>query len=337
MVSSGQVNSDSSSLVSVLSEYNSVISELGSGWKGLSYDNLSSKASEFSSEYSSKISSQMSAFASACDLYEQYKTAKENLEIARDNFNLAMSNNDDANVSFYSRKVTQYSDYVDNLKARIESNLQAAISSGGSSSKSSSSPGSIVNDAVKEVQAEKQARQEAEAKEKAEAEAAAAAAAAEAAAPATASGVAPGVQGAMDWAIAIANDNSHGYSQGSRWGSPDYDCSSLICQAYQNAGIPVRDAGASFTGDMLPAFQSCGFTWIPGCPTVESLQPGDVLLNVANHTEMYVGNGQLVGAHWDKNGVPGDASGEEISVGGYYVPDCGWDGVLRYTGDVGKQ
>lgn len=334
MVSSSQVNSDSSSLVSVLSEYDSVISELGSGWKGLSYDNLCSKASEFSSDYSSKVKDQMTYFANACDLYKRYKIAKENLEIAKENFNLAMSNNDDSNKTFYSNKVSEYRDSMDSLKSQIENNLQAAISAGGGvAHQSISSILANATETIKQEQAAAKAKEEAEAKAKAEAEAAATAAAA--AAPATASGVAPGVQGAMDWAIGIANDNTHGYSQGSRWGSPDYDCSSLLIQAYQNAGIPVKDAGATYTGNMIPAFQSCGFTWIPGNPSVESLQPGDVLLNIQSHTEMYVGNGQLVGAHFDGDGYSGDATGDEINVGGYY--DYPWDGVLRYTGDVGKQ
>ena len=42
------------------------------------------------------------------------------------------------------------------------------------------------------------------------------------------------VESAVQWAIGIANDNSHGYDQGSRWG-PDYDCSSLLITAYQQA------------------------------------------------------------------------------------------------------
>ena len=36
------------------------------------------------------------------------------------------------------------------------------------------------------------------------------------------------IEKAVEWAISIANDNSHGYDQAHRDG-PDYDCSSLIC------------------------------------------------------------------------------------------------------------
>ena len=34
---------------------------------------------------------------------------------------------------------------------------------------------------------------------------------------------------------AWAQDDSHGYDQANRWG-PDYDCSSAVIQAWQNAG-----------------------------------------------------------------------------------------------------
>ena len=44
------------------------------------------------------------------------------------------------------------------------------------------------------------------------------------------------IEDAVEWTIGIANDDSHGYDQTNRWG-PDYDCSSLIIQAWQNAGV----------------------------------------------------------------------------------------------------
>ena len=47
------------------------------------------------------------------------------------------------------------------------------------------------------------------------------------------------IETAVNWAIGIANDNSHGYDQGSRDG-PNYDCSSLLSWAYHNAGLNTR-------------------------------------------------------------------------------------------------
>lgn len=44
---------------------------------------------------------------------------------------------------------------------------------------------------------------------------------------------------AVTWAIEIANDPAHGYDQDNRWG-PDYDCSSLVISAWQQAGVPVK-------------------------------------------------------------------------------------------------
>ena len=139
------------------------------------------------------------------------------------------------------------------------------------------------------------------------------------------------VKSAIDWALKTANDNLHGYSQNTRWGNPNYDCSSFVISAYEAAGIPVVEAGATYTGDMRAAFLKCGFEWIPGNPDVNSLQPGDILLDESDHTEMYIGNGQNVGAHSNYDGFNGDSSGREVCVGNYYSHP--WDGVLRYVGN----
>ena len=63
---------------------------------------------------------------------------------------------------------------------------------------------------------------------------------------------------ATSWAEQIANNNTHGYSQVTRWG-PDYDCSSLVISAYDFAGTKVKMKGASYTGNMYPIFRSCEF------------------------------------------------------------------------------
>ena len=134
---------------------------------------------------------------------------------------------------------------------------------------------------------------------------------------------------AMDWAKKIAADDAYGYSQASRWGeTKQYDCSSFVISAYKEAGIDT--GGATYTGNMRSEMTKHGFEWIPGNPDVNSLQPGDIVLDEDAHTEMYVGNGKLVGAHDNFNGSTGDPSGREISVKDYYSHP--WDGVLRYTG-----
>lgn len=148
--------------------------------------------------------------------------------------------------------------------------------------------------------------------------------------------VAPGGQGvedAIQWALTIARDNSHGYDQGSRWG-PDYDCSSLVYEAFRVGGgfdLPVH---SGYTGSMIADFTAAGFTWLAGVGNSASeLQRGDILLNVSSHVEIYLGENMNVGAHINEfggitGGQPGDQTGNEISEGGYY--SFPWDGVLRY-------
>lgn len=138
------------------------------------------------------------------------------------------------------------------------------------------------------------------------------------------------VESAISWAVSIANDNSHGYSQINRWG-PDYDCSSLVISAFRNAGVDV--GAATYTGNMRSQLTQHGFQWISWSQIggTSNLQRGDILLSEKNHTEIYLGNNQNVGAH-SSQGHPeiGDQTGGEISVSGYY--NFPWDGVLRYVG-----
>ena len=141
-------------------------------------------------------------------------------------------------------------------------------------------------------------------------------------------------QRALSWALEIAKDDSHGYSQTIRWG-PDYDCSSFIISAYENAGLKVKEAGASYTGNMKAAFLRRGFIALPDLP-VSGLVPGDVLLNEKNHAVLYIGDGKVVAAR-SSDGFPlsGDQSGREICVQNWY--DYPWDCVLRYAPQVNSE
>ena len=97
-----------------------------------------------------------------------------------------------------------------------------------------------------------------------------------------------------------AKDDSHGYDQDYRWGEKgDYDCSSAVIQAWQNAGVPVKSGGATYTGDMKNVFLKNGFVDVTSkvnVATGSGLLRGDVLLNEAHHVAMYCGNGKEVEA-----------------------------------------
>lgn len=137
---------------------------------------------------------------------------------------------------------------------------------------------------------------------------------------------------AAEWAVQIANDNSHGYDQSSRWG-PDYDCSSLVISAYKHAGVPLT---CTYTGNMRNDMLNNGFApaVTVNLNTGAGLMVGDVLLNEQRHTAMYIGDGKIVHASGNENGgavggKTGDQTGKEICVTGYF--NFPWDTVLRYS------
>lgn len=147
-------------------------------------------------------------------------------------------------------------------------------------------------------------------------------------------------ESAIRWMENAAQDNSHGYDQDRRWG-PDYDCSSAVITAWEQAGVRVKSAGATYTGNMLPVFLKCGFKDVTAginLSTGSGLKRGDVLLNQVHHVAMYCGGGKEVEASINENGharggASGDQTGREFWIRSYR--NYPWDCVLRYEGGSG--
>ena len=146
---------------------------------------------------------------------------------------------------------------------------------------------------------------------------------------------------AVELARCMAADGKHGYDQTHRWG-PDYDCSSLLITVWEQAGVPVRTSGATYTGNMREVFLRCGFADVTGEVSLgdgRGLVAGDVLLNHRNHTAMMVDKYNLVQASINElgtvtGGQTGDQNGGEIAVRSYY--NFPWDCVLRYRENDGE-
>lgn len=148
------------------------------------------------------------------------------------------------------------------------------------------------------------------------------------------------IEDAVNWAIGIAYDNSHGYDQGSRDG-PNYDCSSLVCWAFYNAGLNTRPGYTPATGSMYNVLINAGFIDVTASVNRSNgsgMQRGDILLTPGSHTALHIGNGQVVQASQNENGgitggASGDQTGKEIWTTGYY--NYPWSYVLRYPESTG--
>ena len=147
------------------------------------------------------------------------------------------------------------------------------------------------------------------------------------------------IENAVTMAEAIALDDTHGYDQVDRWGNPNYDCSGLVINCLENAGIPAKQKGATYTGNMPEVLPNIGFKNVitsVNLSTGSGMKRGDVLLG-NGHTAFYCGNGKLVHASINEKGTTtggksGDQTGREICIRSYYNKP--WKYVYRYTGEV---
>ena len=149
------------------------------------------------------------------------------------------------------------------------------------------------------------------------------------------------IQKAINFSVGIATDDTQGYDQWKRFG-PDWDCSSLMNTTWEKAGVPVIQLGATYTGNMKPAYLKAGFVDVIlkiNLKTGQGLEPGDVLLRTTGHTALFIGThagkaNQIVQAQGNEfggktGGKPGDQTGKEIYIRNYY--NSPWDVILRYT------
>ncbi len=143
-------------------------------------------------------------------------------------------------------------------------------------------------------------------------------------------------------ALEMAENSRYGYSQkppSGRWG-PDFDCSSFIYFIANQAGYNVEIGGdkVRFTGTMLKDFEKAGFQILPFANVgISDLKIGDILLNLALHAEVYVGDNDSISANSAEDGgyvgEEGDQTGHEIDKHPVITFDKGWDYVLRPPDD----
>ena len=141
------------------------------------------------------------------------------------------------------------------------------------------------------------------------------------------------VEAMIAWALDIAADDSHGYSQSNRTG-PNYDCSSFVSAALMAAGFPLDKYLTA--GGFLGYAEELGFK-VYRRGEVEP-QRGDILVRGNEHVEICMGHGGCVAAHQDYDYRSGDRTGHEIEYrpgdGNYSCPFCKYQKyyhILRYV------
>lgn len=137
----------------------------------------------------------------------------------------------------------------------------------------------------------------------------------------------PSVEKAVQWAEAIAADDSHGYSQGSARDKNEFDCSSLVCRSLRAAGFDAHSPSFS-TRTMGAWLKAHGWTWHAG---LSGVRRGDILWK-SGHTA-WAASSTTVCEAMPRNGVlvgdtPGDQNGREIRIAS--IGNSKWAGYYRY-------
>lgn len=154
------------------------------------------------------------------------------------------------------------------------------------------------------------------------------------------------INDAVEFAVNIANDNNHGYSQRVRSLyeidiPKSFDCSSLTCTAYYYAFLKnglTKQARylkehCSYTGNMLNML-NVGFEVVARNQTAHAqMQKGDLELNTSYHVAMAINKDNIVHARSSEGTTDTkDNSGNEIRTQPWYLYSHGWTHRLRFTG-----
>lgn len=139
------------------------------------------------------------------------------------------------------------------------------------------------------------------------------------------------IEKAVSFMIDIAKDDSHGYDQIHRTGGTDYDCSSLVGTALNQAGFNVKKS--STTRTLRAQLLACGFKTVS---VGGARKRGDIFLKEGHHVVMCTGANNIVHASINEKGKttggkPGDQTGKEICVRSFYNYKGGWDYHFRYS------
>jgi len=154
------------------------------------------------------------------------------------------------------------------------------------------------------------------------------------------------IDDAVDFAVRMAKDNTHGYSQSTRslyniTNPKSFDCSSLVCTAFYYAFVTngLTEAATylknncSYTGNMLK-MTNCGFEIVAKNQTAHAaMKKGDIELNTTYHTALAIDSDNIVHARSSEGTKDTkDGSGNEIRTQPWYLYSHGWTHRLRFTG-----
>ena len=138
------------------------------------------------------------------------------------------------------------------------------------------------------------------------------------------------VEDAIALVTSYADDDSHGYELRCRDYGIGSDCAGLV-RMYAAAceGVAVSDYPDFGTWSEVSTLTARG--WTATEFSKADMRRGDVLLRAlgdsTGHTVVYLGDGRIVGAEGNWDGVRGDSSGNEVTVRGYYDYRYNW--ILR--------